>query len=247
MYLRTIDQIRNVEWSQSYLWDIHFHDLLGNLPFHFKEWFPATDVEEDLAKVESYTFEQYMNSYKVPLKTSPRELKITFVDDINHSISRWLEIWMNDEILNNRMEDNIFEPQFISTLTEIVKLVQLVRVSRALTVPGRASASGFLNQAGSLIPRAAGELLNSAIPVYIASYWIYPEGELTWVGSSESGLNTYSQNFVVAGTVHRNYFDYDRELGISLGPKTIYSNLAKLSRAALSEGPLGALKSVLPF
>ena len=72
-YLTNIDQIRAVEWGKSYLWDIKFEDA----PAPFDSWFPAIDVEEHLASLESQSFEAYMTQFKIPKSYAIPEIKIT--------------------------------------------------------------------------------------------------------------------------------------------------------------------------
>jgi len=52
-FLASIDQIRSVEWGKKYLWDIQFPDA----PAPFDVFFPAADLDETPAVLESYTLQ----------------------------------------------------------------------------------------------------------------------------------------------------------------------------------------------
>jgi len=91
----TIDRVRSVEWSRGYLWDVKFPDA----PVPFNEWFPAVDVELNLATLNSYEFEGGGSTYKIPFSSSAFDLKVTYVDDIHETLTNWIEKWINEEIL----------------------------------------------------------------------------------------------------------------------------------------------------
>jgi len=110
----SIDKVRNIEWSRSYLWDVKFPDA----PAPFNDWFPAIDVELNLATLNSYEFQGGASTYKVPQLSSAFDLKITYVDDINDSLTRWISDWINADILS---ENNTLKP-----LKQIVKMVQIM-------------------------------------------------------------------------------------------------------------------------
>lgn len=128
VYLKNIEQVRAVEWSQQHLWDIRFPGSNINTfdkgaPKPFDEWFPANDVEDNMANLETHMLEVAMTSLKLPLKSSVRDLKITFIDDKEATLEKWFTEWMNFQILN---EDKT--SQAIATLETSVKLVQLQRL-----------------------------------------------------------------------------------------------------------------------
>lgn len=159
MFLTNVDQLRQIEWGKTYLWDLKFPDA----PTPFSEWFPATDVEENLLTLTGHTFEAFLSTYSVPKSTTEFDLKITFVDDINHTLSSWFTDWVNSGILNGGSH--------ISTLEESVKIVYLAKLN-----------------------------LDKS-PIKFSSYLVYPEGELYFVGNSESNLPTYNIELKIAGSV----------------------------------------------
>lgn len=249
MYLNNVNQIRQVEWAKSYNWDIIFYDSAASpterIAEPFDNWFPAIDLEENTANLETHTIEAFQDSYKIPLKSSPKELRVTFQDDHNHVLNKWLNDWVNIKILN--------KGKFISTLADSVKLVQVVRTSvsklqDAAGIAGQAKAnlSGFgLPAVSEKIP----DIGRNKTTVYIASYWVFPEGNVTFAGNSESGNVSYSQTFVIAGVVDRKYFRVTNR-GEELGERKdkndgegidAYLEASKVARMALTGGPMQAL------
>jgi len=243
MYLRNINQVREVEFAKSYNWDIKlFNSQQGKpvnpLPTPFDQWFPAIDVEEDIADLESYTFTRYMNDYKVPYKTNPKEVRITFYDDHNHKLSAWLDTWINKEILN--------EGNFISTLEDSVKFIQLARTTISkrddlggISDSARTNLSAFNTASGKNTPNTPSIARNKNY-TYLCSYWVYPEGKLTFVGNSDSGLVQYSQTFVICGVVDRQYIEVTNK-GNTIGAMEYFDEASKVARMALAGGASAAL------
>ena len=117
-FLNSIEQIRAVEWSSEYLWDIQFQDI--NLPSPFNTWFPAIDVDEGVGNIDSYTWKANLSTFKIPQKTNSLNLKITFIDDANSTLINWLDNWINNRILNNGA--------YVSTLETIAQVVAIQRL-----------------------------------------------------------------------------------------------------------------------
>lgn len=119
MYLESQDQLRQVEWGRSYLWDIKFDD-----PDHpindplFSKWFPAITVEEPLAMVKSFDFEAYSSTYSVPRSTDKLMLSITFHDNDQRVLEKWLKAWMFD----------IHNGQYTKTLQESLRLLRISKL-----------------------------------------------------------------------------------------------------------------------
>lgn len=162
-FLTNIDQVRAVQWGQKYLWDLKIDDT--SLPSPYDSWFPASEIDEELGHIDSYQFDANIGSFKLPQKTLPLHLKISFYDDDNTTLASWLDNWINDLILNNQ--------QYISTLETAVKLVHVLKLD---------------------IQR------NTAIQ---NDYYVYPEGTLTWNGTNESGVQIFTQNFVIVSRVNQ--------------------------------------------
>lgn len=94
MPLLDINQVRSIEWSRSYMWDI----AIPSAPSPFNDWFPASNVTEPLASVESYNFEVHVNSFSVPKSVGRRALSITFNDADDRRLETWIKTWMTSTI-----------------------------------------------------------------------------------------------------------------------------------------------------
>lgn len=173
MYLRDINDMRKIRWGKTYLWDIYFPEA----PSPFNNWFPALDVDENLATLNSYEFPGFLSSYKVPQSTSPFDIKVTFTDDINKTLSTWITGWINNEILHG--DESSF---YVSTLEESSKELHLVKLDEQKQPVTTYYANGTTKP-------------NPMI------YLVYPEGPINDIGNSESGLPQYSMTFIVAGTI----------------------------------------------
>lgn len=121
-FLTSLHQMRNIEFGKSYLWDIRFPDV----PAPFNEWFPATEVEDDVASIESFEVEAFDTTIKVPQKTSSKSLRITFVDDVNLTLLKFFKSWMKNEILNENQTT-----RYTSTLEESVKRIIIQKLDAA--------------------------------------------------------------------------------------------------------------------
>lgn len=127
MAVLNIEQIRSVEWGKKYLWDVKFQGA----PTPFTDWFPAVDVDEGVASLNSYSFNSQMSTHKVPMGSSLKEVKLTFYDDESQTLINWIRDWINIEILNNG--------EFVSTLDKCVKLLQVTKLTSQRTILQTAS------------------------------------------------------------------------------------------------------------
>lgn len=162
-FLNDINQIRQVQWGAKYLWDLKFVDPLKTLSSPWDQWFPAQDVEDNTAMLETFTVEAAMSTYKVPIKSQQTDLKVTFVDDAANSLYNFFDYWINDTALKRG--------KHVATLSEVVKIVQIVRLTPERKI--------ITNQVRSL--------------------WVFPEGPLTWNGGSTDDAMNYTVSFVIAG------------------------------------------------
>ena len=117
--LSDIEQIRSVEWGRSFLWDVRFVQP-DVPPDPFDTWFPAIDIEEHVGVIESHTIEAYNTSIKIPRKTGPKELRLTFLDDVNHTLFNWLDEWINEKILNDGLN--------VAPLSEAVRKIHVSKL-----------------------------------------------------------------------------------------------------------------------
>lgn len=113
MRLQSINTLRAQEWSRAYLWDIEFPD--------FGKFFPAVDVEENLAILQHQDFTFYQSTYKAPFRTTNFDLKVTFAEYADHSVSKWLQEWINVKILGNG--------QYVQTVEEASRACNLFKLN----------------------------------------------------------------------------------------------------------------------
>lgn len=85
-----IDQMRKVEWSRKYLWDI----LLPDAPQPYNEWFPAQEVDVPEAIIKSKIFSAYNTQFKIPEGTDDKVIRVTYVDDVNNTLLNYHKTWM---------------------------------------------------------------------------------------------------------------------------------------------------------
>jgi len=113
--LQNLEQMRKVQWSAKYLWDIQF--IPG--PSGFSDWFPATDVAENLWTLETHPIEAGFSTYEVPKSTTLANLQVTFVDSVHLAVETWLDEWVNNEILR--------KGSGVSSLEASVKQVNIMK------------------------------------------------------------------------------------------------------------------------
>ena len=165
----TMNQVRSVEWGKSFNWDIQFFGE-NSPPSPFDTWFPAIDVEENIANIETFQVgDAFMNSYEIPSGTSPRTLRITFQDNAEHVLLGWMEEWINLFILNER--------KYMSVLETAVRSVTV----RKITGKGES-----INN-------------NDSRNVTMRNYFVFPKDSISYTGNSSSDSLTYSITFAIAG------------------------------------------------
>lgn len=158
-FLPGLDAVRQVEFGRKYLWDMAF-DPTTPAPAPFNSWFPATDVDEDIALLESHTIEGFLSNYKIPLRSRQKHLKITMEDDQKNVLSQWFSQWINVTILQSGLA--------VAALNTSVKLLHLIKQD------------------------------SQRITLTQANYWVYPEGDISWLGSSASASQEFAVSFVIA-------------------------------------------------
>lgn len=124
MFLNSIDRMREVSWSPSYLWDIRFEDVEDTgfpIPEKFKSWFPAASIKDPYADVGSYDFEGYMYSLSIPNSIQKKTIDIQFYDDSEHSLEEWTNAWIK----------YIFPQggQYIRPLNSCIKILYIAKVT----------------------------------------------------------------------------------------------------------------------
>ena len=115
-------KMRAVEWASGINWDIRFGQQ-GGLSEPFTDWFPATDVEENLATLNNHSYEFYLSTYEFPLGSAVFDLQITFIDDVKYTVHEWIADWVNNGILNGG--------KYLTPLREAARLCEIVRMDAA--------------------------------------------------------------------------------------------------------------------
>ena len=119
IYLKDLVELRKVEWSRSWTWDIKFED--DSLPEPFKNWFPATDVEEGIFNLEPYQITAGLGTFEIPKSWTMLSLSITFVDNADLVLEHWLDKWVNETIFGGGT--------YVATLEEAVKTVHVAKLN----------------------------------------------------------------------------------------------------------------------
>ncbi len=104
MALININSVRSIEWARNYNWSvmIEMEEGKGGVPVPFDKWFPAVDVETELGVITPYDVEYYMTTLSVPQKGGERSLSITYYDNEDLVLHRWLEEWVMETTLNEK-------------------------------------------------------------------------------------------------------------------------------------------------
>jgi len=123
-FLDSIEQLRAIEWGSSHLWDVKFPTIgrYKGAPSPFDEWFPATEVKENRATLQSFDFQGILSTYKVPQISTLFDIELVFLDDVDETLIDWIEEWINVEILHNG--------RYIATIAEAVKPLMIAKLDR---------------------------------------------------------------------------------------------------------------------
>lgn len=117
LWLKNVEQMRHVNWGKTWLWDVKFP--AG--PERFREWFPASTVDENLFTLRAYDFTAGFSTYKLPKSSEAFTIRVTFFDDMYTSIEQWLSSWVNNEILGGG--------EYLRPLEEIVKEIVIAKLT----------------------------------------------------------------------------------------------------------------------
>jgi len=98
--LISINQLRSIEWSKRYLWEVYFvkPDLSPAAPFD--KWLPAISCSDEDTNITAKVISANMTDFAIPLEQKKKEFKISFIDDINLTIYSWFRRWVEVDIFN---------------------------------------------------------------------------------------------------------------------------------------------------
>ena len=119
MFLKDINDVRLITWGKTHLWDVNF--INEKIPAPFDKFFPAVDIQEPLASLQTAPVGLAQTDLSIPQKSGLHKLNMTFPDDEKGTLSSWLQEWMNVIILSN-------ERGFVATVEESVKQLMVVKL-----------------------------------------------------------------------------------------------------------------------
>lgn len=151
----------------------HFWDIrFEGAPAPFNDWFPATDIDVGQFNLESNIITAFNAAHRIPRGHTALELRATFYDDDQGTLRRWLREWANGVILGGTEQFGEREPfpgEYVAALETAVRRVDVLMLNIRRQV------------------------------VEANSYLVYPEGNLSFNGASDSAPQQYSASFVIAG------------------------------------------------
>lgn len=158
-FLNRIDQLKNIDWARTYLWDVCFPDA----PPPFDTWFPATDITWEIASLQSLPIDSPNGQFKVPqICSAALGIQLSFHDDSKHTLLNWFVTWMSSIVYDKR---------FVLPLLECSRQIQIQMLSY------------------------------DREPLKTYNFYVYPEGEINFVGDSNSSPGVHQINFVITGEV----------------------------------------------
>ncbi len=170
--LNNINQVRSIQWSYKFLWDIKFLPISPKPPLlannanlelaPFNNWLPAIEVVDEMASIETTAFEMANSSFEIPTHTTNKTLTVTFIDDIDLTLHHWFDSWMKQGILNNNTG--------LSYVADSLRTIQIQHLDTDMK------------------------------PTYIASHRVFPKGMISFNGSSESANQTLEVSFAKIST-----------------------------------------------
>lgn len=141
----------------------------ASAPAPFTGFFPATEAKRNISQVQSHGFVGFGDTFDIPFASGARTFAVTFLDDHQGTLMKWLDDWIELSMMSRG--------QGTARLGNIVKSALLVQSD------GR----GLAMRSASRMTMRQWEL------------WVYPIGELTFSGSSNSEFTKYIQTFRIAG------------------------------------------------
>ena len=194
-HVAKVTDLKGIDWAKSFLWSFKFEQssIFGkvrgangglknyDLPKGYHSWFPCIDLVDSLQVVENKSIQTAFSTYDIPMGSTPKSLKISFIDDQQHTILRWFEDWMN------------------YVLRKDVSLSG----SRDLD---ETQIKSDTNAEGGILPlkNAARQVkyyqLNSKYTEVIErTYLVSPTGDITFNGNSSSDMLQYSIDLNIVG------------------------------------------------
>lgn len=198
MFIKSLRQVKTVQWGSQHQWDVRFgpgiNNNLGPPPDPFNDWFPAFSMQQDILDPTVYDVDTAMSSFSIPQTIRRRSIQLSFFDDEDCTLERWMEVWVNRDMFGGYAQGagSISAGLRVATLAEVVRELTVVRTgSRPLGEGG----PSVLGSAGSERPDP--EVIVSNKGENVAVLTVFPEGQLIFSGTSEPGVKMFTQNFAV--------------------------------------------------
>ena len=179
-----IESIRRVSFSPTFLWTLDFIETNGiKPPSPFQDFFPASDVTFNLGIVNSHTVEQGQTSIAFPRNSNFKTVDITFYDDENRGLQKWISDWIEVDILNYG--------EFMSGINDAHTVV---------------AADSFGNASRQVLPKrhiriALLDRYRNEVLTY--NYNIVPDGGMDFAGSQASEATQFAMKFNIVEQLGR--------------------------------------------
>lgn len=169
-----ITAVRSIEWDKKYLWIVDFVDMKPPKPFN--EMFPVSEISLPFAELETETVDLGITSMDFPLRTTPKEITVTFFDDETRTLLKWFSDWINLDILNYG--------QFVSGMKDDHLAVEDDSFGeRRKVVPMRSIRLAMLDA--------------SREEVSAYTFWVFPKGRIEFNGAQASEAQSYTLTFSI--------------------------------------------------
>lgn len=119
-FLNNISELRAIDWGKSFLWDFRIPDA----PSPFNAFFPAIDIQENLASLDSFDVEIYNTTVKIPKSRSVKTVELTYSDDENNTGLSFFTDWVSNTIFSETSN----RPH-TATLQEASKRIQIQKLN----------------------------------------------------------------------------------------------------------------------
>lgn len=194
-----IGPLRTVEWGRRYLWAMRFIDVKPPAPF--TDYFPASEITVPLAIAQSFDFSAGQTSYAIPKNQTVLDLQVTFFDDANSTMLKFIRDWIELDIFN--------DGRFVTCLLDSHQVVRPRTVPIIATNVDKNVTQPKVNQGdlnGRVYPIRQLEfvLLTPDLEEVKGTrqyFTVYPEGQINFSGGSDSSANQFEVTFKIVNSV----------------------------------------------
>ncbi len=116
-YLKSQEQLFEINWAKSNKWDVRFRE--NDMPDPFKSFFPAVSVVEPVFNLEDHSFNIGHASLDMIKGFKQPTLKIDFYDNHDCVLEKYFEAWVNNSILGDL--------RFVKPIESCLKTVEVYR------------------------------------------------------------------------------------------------------------------------